>query len=141
MVSYREAHLAVKGADMKQLLVALLCLLAFPAQAFIAQNDMRVQPEGPRSFAVPYRGGMSASSDYWCAAGDFVIRGLRQNPSTRIYRLTPPPVRKAGVSFSLDSAGAVASGMTVFGAKDIGIAASMAQQYCTSLKQDFPFGR
>lgn len=115
-------------------LAALCC--ALPAQAFVASNGMRASSTGPQSFAVPYSNGRSSATDYWCAAGDYVIRVMGKSPSTRIYRTSAGPIRKRGVTFSLSPDGAVASGLNVFGAKDAGISASLAQVQCSSMLDD-----
>lgn len=121
--------------------LSVLLLSTAPVAAFTASNGFRVVSDGPRSFVVPYARGSSGDPGYWCAAGDFAVRALNLSPSTRIYRLTPPPVKNAGMRFSLDAKGAVKSGITVFGGKDAGLSAALAQVQCSNtLKDDF-FGR
>jgi hypothetical protein len=125
-----------------RLIVALGVLLAssLPAAAFTAANGMTAALDGARSFVVASARGKTGTTDYWCAAGDFAIRRLGLRPSTRIYRMTPGSGRN-GIRFSLDVQGSVPSGVTVFGAKDNGLSASLAQVYCTSMKQDDFFDR
>ena len=108
--------------------------LAGPASAFIAQNSLLVVPEGPRTFNVPFRG-TSGNSDFWCAAGDYVIRGLGLRGGTRVFRLSEPPRRSGdGIRFSLDGAGAASStGLVVFSSGPAGsVSASLAQGLCPS---------
>ncbi len=121
--------------------VSVLMACALPAAAFTASNGFRVVSDGSRGFVVPYSRGTSGDPAYWCAAGDYAVRALGLSPSTRIYRMTPPPVKNAGVRFSLDAKGAVKPGITVFGSKDAGLSAALAQVQCSNtLKDDF-FGR
>jgi hypothetical protein len=118
-----------------------LILPALPASAFVASNGFRVAPDGPRSFVVPYQQGTSGNPAYWCAAGDFVVRALRLSPGTRVFRVTPPPVKPGGMRFSLDAKGAVKPGITVFGSKDAGLSAALAQVQCSNTLKDDIFGR
>lgn len=122
------------------LALGVLLISAPQASAFIAANDMRVTSDGARSFVVSPARGKHGATDYWCAAGDFAIRRLGLRPSTRLYRLTSGS-GKGGVRFSLDPQGAVPSGVSVFGAKDSGLSASLAQVYCTSMRRDDLFDR
>ena len=64
------------------------------ANAFLAENDLIVKATGAETFEVPYRG-LSGPSDFWCAAGDYVIRDLKRPADTLIYRTSSPP-RRAG---------------------------------------------
>jgi hypothetical protein len=122
------------------LAVGLLVGSTVEASAWTAANGMTVTSDGARSFVVAPRGGMSNSTDYWCAAGDFAVRRLGLRPSTRLFRMTPGSGSK-GVRFSLDEQGSVPSGVTVFGSKDSGLSASLAQVYCTSLRKTDVFDR
>jgi hypothetical protein len=116
-------------------------LLSAPsALAFTAANGMTVSSDSARSFVVAPSRAQTAATDFWCAAGDFAIRGLGLRPSTRLYRMTSGSGKK-GMRFSLDETGSVPSGVTVFGSKDSGLSASLAQVYCTSMKQIDVFGR
>jgi hypothetical protein len=125
---------------LRSLILATSLAAASPASAFIAINGLPVQPTGGESFYVPL---VSLTSDqaFWCAAGDFVKRGLGLPGRTPIYRLSPPP-RKAGkgIEFSLNPAGAAAkTGVTIFsnsGPKN-SVSASIAYQLCESFV--FPF--
>lgn len=115
----------------------LLSLIALPAQAFTAQNDMRVQPTGNTTFSVPWRGD-SAPQAFWCAAGDYVIRALGQSPATRIYRTSPLP-RRSGqpMQFALSPEASIGStGLAVFGATDGGLSAAFARNLCNHLDWD-----
>ena len=108
---------------------AALLALAAPAQAFIAKNDLVVEARPDGSFEVPYRG-LSGASDFWCAAGDYVVRHLGLPPQTRIFRLSSPPRRSGqGVTFSLSSEGAKKTGLFLFsGGRSI--SASQARALC-----------
>jgi hypothetical protein len=120
------------------LAVGLLVGSTVEASAWTAANGMTVTSDSARSFVVAPRGGMSNSTDYWCAAGDFAIRRLGLRPSTRLFRMSSGT--RGGVRFSLDEKGSVPSGVTVFGSKDSGLSASLAQVYCTSMKKIDVFG-
>ncbi len=105
-------------------------LAAAPAHAFRAQNDLIVDGTA-QAFHVRTSPGQGASQS-WCAAGDFVIRGLGMDPLTRIWRTSEPPRRQGeGVSFSLSPEGAASkTGLFVIGAEGASINASFAQQHC-----------
>lgn len=113
--------------------VAVVAGLAVsPAQAFVASNGLLVQRVNEMDFFVPFRGRPAATS-FWCAAGDFAIRGLGLRPGTRIFRLSPPPRRGGdGILFSLSPEGAQDRGVQVWGSKDAGMSASLAQTYCAN---------
>ena len=53
----------------------LFLATAVPSHAFMAKNDLVVVALGADTFEVPYRG-LSGASDFWCAAGDYVVREL-----------------------------------------------------------------
>lgn len=106
-----------------------LALLPTAAPAWIAQNGLVVEPTGGSDFSVPYRG-KSGVRDFWCAAGDYVIRELGQPPGTRIYRTSSPPRRSGqGIRFSLSSEGAKRPGLFLFsGGRSV--SAGHAQGFC-----------
>lgn len=107
----------------------VLAALAPPAHAFLTTNDLIVEPSGADSFHVPYRG-LSGASDFWCAAGDYVIRHLHLPPDTRIFRLSSPPRRaRQGVTFALSSEGAQRTGLLIFGDR-LSVSAAHARQLC-----------
>jgi hypothetical protein len=105
---------------------------ANPASAFIAINNLVVQPEGGSNFVVPFRG-KSADAEFWCAAGDYVSNFLRKPSNTRIFRLSEPP-RRSGepIRFSLNSEGAASrTGLAVFSSGPTGsISAATAFALC-----------
>ncbi|MCU9850143.1 hypothetical protein OEZ60_19310 [Defluviimonas sp. WL0024] len=109
----------------------VIALAATPASAFISQNGLVVQPEGPDSFFVPWRG-RGGPSDFWCAAGDYAIRVLKLNPTQLIYRASEPPRRAGeGIRFTLRSdAAASSTGLAVLGATGAGITAGHALGLC-----------
>jgi hypothetical protein len=114
-------------------------LSAAPAQAWIAQNGLLVQPVSATDFFVPFRG-RPASTSFWCAAGDYVIRRLGMPPGTRVFRLSAPPRRSGeGILFSLSPEGAQERGVQVWGSKDKGMSASLAQTYCANEEPLFFF--
>jgi hypothetical protein len=121
-----------------QLPAALIALaLATPTSAFVARNDLVIEPVTATEFTIPYRG-LSGAPDFWCAAGDYVIQRLHLLPTTRIYRLSPPPRRSGeGIRFSLRPDGAAASGLAVFGSPDRGISAATAQALCQPWQRPF----
>lgn len=92
-----------------------LGLSAVPAAAYLTRNNLLVVPEGNGVFNIPYRG-KSGDSEFWCAAGDYVQRGLGLPANTRIWRLSEPPRRQGeGVRFSLNPEGAASrTGLAVF---------------------------
>jgi len=79
---------------------------SLPPGAFRAMNGMWVIPQTPGTFAVAWNG-QSGAPVFWCAAGDYVSRGLGLPDGTRIWRLSEPP-RRAGeaIRFSLSADGA-----------------------------------
>lgn len=116
------------------LTAALFALSGLAAEAggagFSAVNGLAVQPAGAQDFHVAF-GGLTGNDDFWCAAGDYVTRGLGLPPSTRIYRTSAPPRHAGeGVDFSLSDAQATDSGFSRFGATDKGMSAAAAQNYC-----------
>jgi putative hemolysin len=113
-------------------------LAAAPAQAYVASNGLVVQPVNATDFFVAYRG-RSAAASFWCAAGDFVVWRLRLPPGTRVFRLSAPPRRGGdGILFSLSAEGAQDRGVQVWGSKDKGMSASLAQTYCANEPPLFP---
>lgn len=111
------------------LAAALFLAAALPAQGFIARNGLVVEPRPDGNFDVPYRG-LSGASDFWCAAGDYVVRDLNLSPETRIFRLSSPPRRSGqGVTFSLSSEGAAKTGLVLLGGGR-SISASHARALC-----------
>ena len=115
---------------MRLILSAVFAIaIANPASAFVASNGLVVEPEGESTFTVPFRG-LSGDSDFWCAAGEYVIRDLGLSSSTRIYRLNSPPRRAGqGITFSLSSEGAKRPGWFVL-SRDLGLRASFARSFC-----------
>ncbi len=116
---------------MRRLLAALFVsvIAALPAQAFLASNDLKVEPAEGGAFHVPYRG-LSGASDFWCAAGDYVVRGLGLPPDTRIFRTSSPPRRAGqGITFSLSPENARPTGLVHFGPGK-GMTAAHARQFC-----------
>ena len=111
----------------------LFLATAVPSHAFIAQNNLVVDPMGAGEFEVPYRG-LSGTSDFWCAAGDYVVRGLNLPPRTRIYRTSSPPRRSGqGVSFSLSATAAKKTGL-LFYIGGRGLTAAHARHLCNAKK-------
>jgi hypothetical protein len=111
-------------------LIALAVLAAGPAQAYLAQNDLRVQGQGDR-FEVLAAPGMGPSRA-WCAAGDYAVVVLGLPSTTPLWRISEPP-RKAGegIVFSLSPAGAASSsGLFQFGENDATLTAGAARALC-----------
>lgn len=117
--------------------LALVASLAAPAQAFTARNGMRVTPVDAQSFVVHFPS-PDAETQYLCAAGDFVIRGLGLPERTRIYRESPAPRKQGqGITFTLDAAQKTRMALfTSFGGNDDGgISAGVARDtYCTIVR-------
>ena len=96
---------------------------------WLASNGLLVQQTSDITFDIPFRG-LSGDSDFWCAAGEYTIRGLNLNPTTRIYRTTAPPRASGeGVSFSLSAVNATDPGVIAI-TSDGGLSAEMARQFC-----------
>ncbi len=123
---------------MRALILATALLSASPALAFLSENSERVQGSGSGRFEVLASPGQGASVS-WCAAGDYVIRGLGLTPDTRIWRVTAPP-RKAGegVGFALSPEGAQKSGLLALGLKDESLSAGAAEALCYGQKASWP---
>lgn len=116
---------------------AAAILAATPAAAFTAINDLVVEPSGPDAFNVPWRGDSGAPS-FWCAAGDYVIRGLGLSPATRVFRTSPVPrPRGEGIVFSLSPDNATDTGMVVLGSPDKGLSAGHARALCLDPRPEF----
>lgn len=118
---------------MRPLALVLALFVAAPAHAFIAQNGLVVQP-GADGFTVQWRGGRAGAADFWCAAGDYAFRRLQLNPTTRIYRASPPPRRSGeGIRFTLDPSQATdRTGIAALGSSDGGLTVGHAQSFCGS---------
>lgn len=117
----------------RTILAALAGLVAIPASAdtYLASNDLVVEARGGDEFHIPYRG-KSGASDFWCAAGDYVIQHLHRPRTTRIWRVSPPPRHSGeGITFSLSPERAAGStGLATFGAQDGSLSAEQARQLC-----------
>ena len=111
-------------------LILTLIPLASPALAFQARNGVEVTGSAQRIEVQPSAG--QAAPQSWCAAGDFVLRGLGLPGTTPVYRMTPPPRRGGeGVVFSLSPEGASArTGVVQLGADDNALSAAHAQAMC-----------
>jgi hypothetical protein len=99
-------------------ILTLLAALAIagPALAFGFDLRFRVTQNSKADFTVEYK--LNASTtDYWCGAGRFVKNTLHLPDRTRVYRLSPPPIKSGkGISFTLDPArSAGTTGITTFG--------------------------
>lgn len=110
-------------------ILATAIALAQPAAAFMAENRLVVAPTGPQGFEVPFRG-VSSIPAFWCAAGDYVRRELGLGPATEIYRVSGPRGPGQGVRFSLDPAGARATGLLMLYNDDLGLSAAHARSLC-----------
>lgn len=108
----------------------LLSFFTAPALAFEARNGVEVQGNADRIEVQPSPG--QASPESWCAAGDFVVRGLGMAGQTLVYRVSPPPRRGGeGVVFSLSPEGASErTGLVQIGAHDNAVTAAHAQALC-----------
>ncbi|MDE0589031.1 hypothetical protein OU789_03725 [Halocynthiibacter sp. C4] len=90
---------------------------------YVASNSMVVLGAGYGHFEVQQRAG-KGGSDYWCAAGEYVIEALGQRPGTRIYLEKPfgpsnlTSAKSIGFTFAPDAsfkamADGVNSGLTM----------------------------
>ncbi|MFV0491769.1 MAG: hypothetical protein ACK5M4_08110 [Pseudorhodobacter sp.] len=120
---------------MRLILALVLCVPnAVLAQSIIAQNGMRATRVSETEIAVGPRA-RARETDYWCAAGDYVVRVMGLPNRTRIWRATPQPRRAGeGVLFTLDQAKkAEGAGLSQYGSgpRDGSISAGMAiGNYC-----------
>ena len=115
-------------------ITALVATLAFsaalPAVAHLSPKGQIVRGDGTE-FTVRYKPGLRLS-DYWCAAGDFVIRELHALPNAPIWRVSAERPRPGGgMTFSLSPAQAVGyTGLAVIGNQDGALSAGLADQMC-----------
>ena len=111
-----------------------LFLLTTPAQAYLAQNSLRVQGDAA-AFEVQFSPGMGAANA-WCAAGDYAIRYLGLPPSARIWRISEPPrAAGQGVSFATTGVDAASrSGLIRLNEQDASLSAGAAQAQCWGLR-------
>lgn len=117
----------------------IACLAAVPAQAYLAGNDLVVEPEGPASFSVPFRGASGAPA-FWCAAGEYARVALGAAPGARIYRLSEPPRRSGeGIRFSMNPEGAASrTGLGVVGRDDGSLSVFHAEILCDAYRRVDP---
>lgn len=122
------------------LLICAFCV-AGPASAFTAQNQFRVVAGDGTDFTVAFRS-FGREDDYWCAAGDYVIRALRLPERTRVYRSSPQPRQSGqGISFTLDASRAVGTtGLVQNGERQVGMTANAAVQLNCFDFEMLPFG-
>lgn len=119
-----------------RLMILAALLLPLPAAAFTAKNGMRADQISPTEIAV-YFHPRRDDSDYWCAAGDLLKRGLGHPGKTRLWRASPKP-RKAGegILFTLDpTKQAEGAGISEYGSgpRDGSVSVAMAVgSYCRS---------
>ncbi len=118
---------------MRHLAIAfMVAVLPGTSFAWVAGNGLIVV-ERRDGFEVPYRG-LSGAPDFWCAAGDYVVRKLGRAPGTKIYRTSSPPRRSGqGILFSLSPEGAKKPGLIVFSGSR-GISAGHARELCNELR-------
>ncbi len=125
-------------------MLAAIAAVATPAAAFLSSNGFTVTKTGPKEFVVQYHVTRN-ENNYWCAAGDFVIRELGLSSKTRIYRASPPPRgRGQGITFTLDSAAASKKGGVSSFSKegsDGSVSAGHARGSLCNFFEDYPFDR
>ena len=90
-------------------------LIPLSSAADISRGGFVINPIGPGSFEVPWRG-RSGPRDFWCAAGDYARYELGLRGNTRLYRTSALP-RRAGeaVRFSTSPKGAQPTGLALIG--------------------------
>lgn len=110
--------------------ILAVALAATPATAFIASNDLVVEQQA-EGFNVPYRGESGARA-FWCAAGKYAHKVLRQSPTATLYRVSEPPRRSGeGIAFSLSSSqSASRTGLANFGVSGGGLSIGHAISLC-----------
>ena len=115
--------------------LTLASAAAMPAAARLSPNGQMVRGDGSE-FTVTYKPGLRLS-DYWCAAGDFVISGLHALPNTPIWRISAErPQPGGGMTFSLSPAQSVGkTGLVVLGRDDGALSAGMAEQMCENRRR------
>lgn len=109
--------------------ILLLSLIAAPAMAFEARNGINVIGSADQIEVQPSAG--QAAPQSWCAAGDYVMRGLGLPAETPIYRLSAPP-RRGGESvlFGVGAGPGEKTGLFRFGAADNAVSAAHARGLC-----------
>lgn len=108
-----------------------LALLPVPGSAFTTQNRYFAKETGPGQFAVEWRGGPPGASAFWCAAGDFVMRGMGLPATTKIWRVSPPPLRGGEpMLFSLSPEGAAETGLMILFAEGNSLSAMGTRSFC-----------
>ncbi len=118
-------------------LAASLAMIAAPGHAYLSQNNQHVTGSEGR-FEVLASPGQGASVS-WCAAGDYVVRGLGLPGATRIWRITAPPRKLGqGVGFALSAEGAQKTGLIGFGFGDESLSATAAHALCPEKNNGYP---
>ncbi len=115
---------------LRSILIGGVLFAAAPAQAYLAQNDLRVEARGD-AFEVLAAPGMGAARA-WCAAGDYVVVILGMPAATPMWRVSAPPRKPGeGIVFGLSAEGAAAdTGLVQFGEADASLTAGAAQALC-----------
>jgi hypothetical protein len=112
--------------------ILVLMLGAAPAQAFVAENGLVVEPQSDGTVLVPWRGS-SAATDFWCAAGDYAARVLGKSPGEDIWRLSAPPRRQGeGIAFAM-SAPESPLAQSYFASETGRMSVSLARDYCEAI--------
>lgn len=113
------------------LALTLTVAAAAPAAAFTTLNRYFAKETGSGTFNVEWRGGPSGASAFWCAAGDFVMRGMGLPASTRIWRTSPEP-RKGGepMTFSLSAEGSTETGLLILFGDGNSVSAMGTRSFC-----------
>jgi hypothetical protein len=85
-------------------ILTLLAALTLATPSWASLDRLSVKQDTSTDFTVAYKA-RAGDNNYWCAAGRYVTETLGLPPTTRVYRLSPPP-RKAGkgITFTLDPA-------------------------------------
>jgi len=122
--------MARKSLSALVLALPLALSAAFPAAAHLSPKGQIVRGDATE-FTVNYKPGLRLS-DYWCAAGDFVLRDLHVLPNARIWRVSADRPRPGGgMTFSLSPERAVGfTGLAVIGNEDGALSAGLADQMC-----------
>ena len=114
---------------LRPILLIVALAVATPAAAFRAENGLTVEPVDNSTFYIPWRG-KSGAYHFWCAAGDYAIRGLNLPTSTTIYRYDAPVRQQGeGIRFGFDPTRATATGLIKLQG-GAGLNAALARTFC-----------
>jgi hypothetical protein len=122
---------------MKHLAFLIVVALASPASAFVADNDMVVEQGTDGLISVPWRGS-SATTDFWCAAGDYAAKKLNAKGNDILWRVSPLP-RHSGEGIMFSTTPPETPLKVSFLASETGqMSVAMARSFCNPLPVFIP---